>query len=155
MAVKDLSREAANALFNPDSPIAGGGAEAFRQRRKVYFDGRMAEGWTQDEIIDQLAACGSPFVNVGPGYCGGVREEELADGTKRPPPCIGNLQCNTGDCDNAVVTQIHVAQWKDIVVKNKELASDTRLAHAADNFKAAISTGERVLRDLGINPATL
>ena len=155
MAVKDLSREAANALFNPDSPIAGGGAEAFRQRRKVYFDGRMAEGWTQDEIIDQLAACGSPFVNVGPGYCGGVREEELADGTKRPPPCSGNLQCNTGDCDNAVVTQIHVAQWKDIVVKNKELASDTRLAHAADNFKAAISTGERVLRDLGINPATL
>jgi hypothetical protein len=65
------------------------------------------------------------------------------------------LQCNTGDCDNAVVTQIHVSQWKDIVVKNKELASDPRLAHAADNFKAAISTGERVLRDLGINPATL
>lgn len=155
MAVKDLSREAANALFNPDSPIAGGGAEEFRQRRKVYFDGRVAEGWTQDEIIDQLAACGSPFVNVGPGYCGGVREEELADGTKRPPPCIGNLQCNTGDCNNAVVTQIHVAQWKDIVVKNKELALDPRLAHAADNFKAAISTGERVLRDLGINPATL
>lgn len=155
MAVKDISREAANALFNPDSPIAGGGAEEFRQRRKVYFDGRVAEGWTQDEIIDQLAACGSPFVNVGPGYCGGIREEELADGTKRPPPCIGNLQCNTGDCDNAVVTKIHVAQWKDIVVKNKELASNPHLAHAADNFKAAISTGERVLRDLGINPATL
>lgn len=155
MAVKDLSREATNALFNPGSPIAGGGAEEFRNRRKVYFDGRIAEGWTQDEIIDQLAACGSPFVNVGPGYCGGVREQELADGTKRPPPCIGNLQCNTGDCGNAVVTQIHVAQWKDIVVKNKELALDSRLAHAADNFKAAISTGERVLRDLGINPATL
>ncbi|MDO9437709.1 hypothetical protein [Hydrogenophaga sp.] len=155
MAVKDLSREAANALFNPDSPIAGGGAKEFRQRRKVYFDGRVAEGWTQDEIIDQLAACGSPFVNVGPGYCGGVREEELADGTKRPPPCIGNLQCNTGDCDNAVVTQIHLSQWKDIVVKNKELASDPRLAHAADNFKAAITTGERVLRDLGVNSATL
>ncbi|WP_312524927.1 hypothetical protein [Comamonas sp.] len=155
MAVSDLSREAANALFNPDSPIAGGGAKEFRQRRKVFFDGRVAEGWTQDEIIDQLAACGSPFVNVGPGYCGGVREEELADGKKRPPPCIGNLQCNTGDCDNAVVTQIHVAQWKDIVVKNKELALDPRLAHAADNFKAAISTGERVLRDLGINPAKL
>lgn len=155
MAVKDLSREAANALFNPESPIAGGGAEEFRQRRKVYFDGRVAEGWTQEEIIDQLAACGSPFVNVGPGYCGGVREEALADGTKRPPPCIGNLQCNTGDCDNAVVTQIHVTQWKDIVVKNKELALDPRLAHAVDNFKAAISTGERVLRDLGINPATL
>lgn len=155
MAVKNLSREAANALFNPDSPIAGGGAEEFRQRRKVYFDGRVAEGWTRDEIIDQLATCGSPFVNVGPGYCGGVREEDLADGTKRPPPCIGNLQCNTGDCDNAVVTRIHVAQWRDIVVKNKELALDPRLAHAADNFKEAISTGERVLRDLGINPATL
>lgn len=155
IAVKDLSREAANALFNPDSPIAGGGAEEFRQRRKVYFDGRVAEGWTRDEIIDQLAACGSPFVNVGPGYCGGVREEILADGKKHPPPCIGNLQCNTGDCNNAVVTQIHVSQWKDIVVKNKELASDPRLTHATENFEAAIVTGERVLRDLGIDPATL
>lgn len=155
MAVKELSRDVANALYHPNSPIAGGGADEFRQRRKAYFDGRIAEGWTQDEIIDQLAACGMPFVNVGPGYCGGVREEQLANGTKRAPPCIGNLQCNTGDCNNAVVTQIHVGQWKDILVKNKELASDPRLAHAVENFDAAISTGERVLRDLGIDPAKL
>lgn len=155
MAVKELSREAANALYNPDSPIAGGGADEFRQRRKVYFDGRIAEGWTGDEIIDQLASCGLPFVNVGPGYCGGVREESLADGSKRPPPCIGSLQCNTGECTNAVVTQIHVAQWTDIVVKNKELASDPRLAHAAGNFETAIRTGERVLRTLGIDTTKL
>lgn len=155
MAAKDLHRESANALFNPNSPIAGRGADDFRQRRKVYFDGRIAEGWTEDEIIDQLAACGSPFMNVAAGYCGGVRDEILEDGTKQPPPCLGSLKCNAGDCSNAVVTKIHAVQWMGIVKKNKELASDPRLAHAADSFEAAISTGERVLRELGIDPATL
>lgn len=155
MAVKDLHKQSTNALFNPNSPIAGRGAGDFRQRRKIYFDGRIAEGWTEDEIIDQLASCGSPFVNVAAGYCGGVRDELLEDGTKHPPPCIGSLKCNAGDCSNAVVTQFHAVQWMDIVKKNKELASDPRLAHAAGSFEAAISTGERVLRELGIDLAAL
>lgn len=155
MAVAGLSRESAHALYSPDSPIAGGGAQEFKRRRRAYFDGRIAEGWTEDEIIDQLAASGSPFVSVGLGYCGGVREEVLADGSKQQPPCIGSLQCNPGDCDNAIISQVHVLHWKNIVAENKRLISDPRLSHAAENFRAAISTGERVLNELGLNPVHL
>lgn len=150
-AAKNIYRNSTTALYSPNSPIAGGGAAEFIARRKIYFDGRMAEGWTQDEIIDQLTASGAPFVNVGTGYCGGKREIIHKNGDKTPPPCIGNLQCNTGNCHNAIITQSHAPIWKEIVIKNKEMAADPRLSHAMQNFKEAISIGERVLSQLSMD----
>lgn len=150
-AAKKIYKDATSALYDPESPIAGGGAEDFIKRRKIYFDGRMAEGWSKDEIIEQLTVAGAPFVNVGTGYCGGKRETIASNGEKISPPCIGSLQCNTGNCHNAIITQSHAPIWKEIVIKNKEMAADPRLSHALANFKEAISTGERVLSQLSVD----
>ena len=66
--------EVASELFNPDSPVAGGGADAFKKRRRAYFEGMAAQGWTKDEVIEHLSRQGLPFASVGLAYCGGKRE---------------------------------------------------------------------------------
>ena len=40
--------EAAKELYSSDCPVAGGGAEEFKRRRKTYFEGLSANGWTVD-----------------------------------------------------------------------------------------------------------
>nr|WP_315429425.1 hypothetical protein [uncultured Albidiferax sp.] len=150
VAQTEANMAAARALFHPDAPVAGGGATEFRKRRKVYFEGKAAAGWSIDETIQVLAGAGMPFVSVGPGYCGGVREETLKDGSTRAPPCIGDLQCNPGECQQAVVTLTHKRHWERIVEKNEEMATDPRLQHAKENFEKAIRTGRKVLADLAV-----
>lgn len=152
VALADANLDAARALYHPDAPVAGGGADEFRKRRKTYFEGKAAAGWSVDETIQALATRGIPFVSVGPGYCGGVKEELLKDGKTRPPPCIGDLQCNPGDCPQAIVTMTHKRHWERIVEKNEELSKDPRLQHARTNFEKAIFTGRKVLSDLGHQP---
>lgn len=142
-----VNYDIARALYHPDAPVSGGGGEEFLVRRKMYFAGRMAAGATEEQILSSLAAAGMPFVSVGTGYCGGVKDEQLKDGSKAPP-CIGDLQCNPGDCGQSIITIVHKPLWEKIVAKNKELATDPRLAHAKENYEMAIETGERVLRDL-------
>jgi hypothetical protein len=145
--------EAAKELYGPDRPVAGGGAEAFMARRKVYFEGMAAQGWEVDEIIENLAKQGLPFASVGIGYCGGRRETRLKDGTKELPPCIGSLQCNPGICSQAVITKTHEASWQKIHDQNKTLASDPRMAHAIEPLLAAMNAAEQVLTMLNPKPA--
>lgn len=140
--------EAAKELYSPNRPVAGGGAEAFMTRRKAYFEGMAAQGWTADEILENLAKQGLPFASVGIGYCGGRRDTLLKDGTKEQPPCIGSLQCNPGACNQALITRTHESAWRKILVQNRTLAVDPRMAHAKEPLLAAIKAAEKVLTDL-------
>lgn len=140
--------EAAKELYSPDRPIAGGGAEAFKARRKTYFEGMAAQGWTVDEILKNLAKQGLPFASVGIGYCGGRRDTLHKDGTKEQPPCIGSLQCNPGACSQAVITKTHEPAWRKILIQNRTLASDPRMAHAKEPLLATMRAAEKVLAEL-------
>ncbi|WP_295003474.1 hypothetical protein [uncultured Dechloromonas sp.] len=142
-------REAAQELYNPDRPVAGGGAEAFIERRKAYFEGMAAQGWTVDEVIENLAKQGLPFASVGIGYCGGRRDTLLKDGKKDTPPCIGSLQCNPGVCKQAVITRTHAPVWRKILDQNRELAATPRMAHAKELLLASVQAAEQVLAQLG------
>lgn len=142
--------EAAYGLYDPDRPVAGGGAQAFKKRRKAYFEGMAAQGWTKDEVIANLARQGMPFASVGLGYCGGKRKMILEDGTEEVPPCLGSLQCNPVACSQALITDTHIPQWKKVLKQNREMARDERMAHAKDVFLAAATTAERVLQDLQV-----
>lgn len=141
--------EAAQELYNPDRPVAGGGAEAFIERRKAYFEGMAAQGWTVDEVIENLAKQGLPFASVGIGYCGGRRDTLLKDGKKDTPPCIGSLQCNPDVCKQAVITRTHAPVWRKILDQNRELAADPRMAHATEPLLASVQAAEQVLAKLG------
>lgn len=140
--------EAAKELYSPDRPVAGGGASAFLERRKAYFEGMAAHGWTVDEVIENLAKQGLPFASVGIGYCGGRRDTLLKDGTKELPPCIGSLQCNPGVCKQAVITRTHAPAWSKIIEQNRKLADDPRMAHAKEPLLAAMEAAEQVLATL-------
>jgi integrase len=145
--------EAAKELYSPQQPVAGGGAEEFKQRRKMYFEGMAASGWTEDELIEHLARQGLPFASVGIGYCGGKRERLLKDGTKEVPPCLGSLQCNPATCAQAVITRTHLPQWQKILEQNDALACDKRMAHAENVFRAAAETARDIIDELSKSPA--
>jgi integrase len=140
--------EAAKELYSPDRPVAGGGAAEFIERRKSYFEGMAAEGWTTDELIIELAKQGLPFASVGIGYCGGKRETLLKDGTKELPPCLGSLQCNPAVCHQAVITKVHEPQWRRILQQNESLAADPRMSHAQEPLLAAADTARKVIQTL-------
>ncbi|WP_159078797.1 tyrosine-type recombinase/integrase [Orrella marina] len=140
--------EAAKELYSPDRPVAGGGADAFIARRKAYFEGMAAQGWTVDEVLTNLAMQGLPFASVGIGYCGGVRDTLLKDGTKERPPCIGSLQCNPIQCQQAVITKTHEPAWQKVVSQNRNLAADPRMAHAKEPLLEAMKAAEEVLARL-------
>ena len=142
-------QEAAHLLFDPEAPVAGGGAEEFRQRRKAYFEGMVAQGYTVDQVINHVAAQGMPFASVGIGFCRGKRDFLLKDGTKEKPPCIGSLQCNPKRCQQALITQAHIPQWRKIHAQNVALSKDARMAHAGDVFAAAAAEAATVLAELG------
>lgn len=42
-----------------------------KKKWKDYFEGMMAAGFSVEEIKSHLIEVGSPFVNVGLGYCAG------------------------------------------------------------------------------------
>lgn len=140
--------EAAKELYSPDRPVAGGGADAFIARRKAYFEGMAAQGWTADEVLKHLAKQGLPFASVGIGYCGGRRDTLLKDGTKERPPCIGALQCNPSECRQAVITKTHEPAWRKIASQNRNLAADPRMTHAKEPLLAAMKAAEEVLARL-------
>lgn len=143
--------EAARNLYHPDSPVAGGGAEDFLKRRKSYFEGMAAQGWTVDDVIVNLAKQGMPFASVGPGYCGGKREVLQKDGTRVLPPCLGSLQCNPVDCKQALITKTHERTWRKIQEQNNSMASDPRMSHAKETFLNAAAVADRVVADLNTN----
>lgn len=150
---KPAYTEAAAELYDPTKPIAGGGAEDFKNRRKAYFEGMAAQGWTKDEIIEHLARQGLPFASVGMGYCGGKRDTLLKDGTRELNPCLGSLQCNPNECHQAVITRTHISQWKKVLKQNLDMAADDRMSHAREVHLAAAQEARTVLAQLEVEIA--
>ena len=145
-----LHYELAKSLYDPDSPLAGGGSDEFSQRRKQYFEGKMASGMGKDAIIHALAAQAIPFSSVGMGYCLGRREIKNKDGSTQKPACIGSLQCSPDMCPNALVTREHAHLWRKVQKQNEELAERPEMQHARDGLLEKARRAKLILRDLGV-----
>lgn len=141
--------EAAKSLYDPNMQVAGGGSQEFKERRKIYFEGMAAQGWTTEEVIKYLSKQGLPFASVGIGYCGGRKDRLLKDGTRELSPCIGSLQCNPSRCNQAVITKTHMPQWKKILEHNLAMVNDEDMAYAKDVHLAAAEEAKQVLKGLG------
>lgn len=145
-----LHYELAKSLYDPDSPLAGGGSDEFSERRKQYFEGMQAAGMTKDDIIRGLAGKAIPFSSVGMGYCLGRREIMNKDGSKQKPPCIGSLQCSPETCPNALITKVHAPLWKKVATQNTELAERPEMQHARVELIEKASRAKVVLLQLGL-----
>ncbi|MDO3623580.1 hypothetical protein Q3O98_21115 [Ralstonia pseudosolanacearum] len=150
LLASELHYEVAKSLYDPDSPIAGGGAEEFMQRRKQYFEGMMASGMTKEDIIRELASKGIPLSSVGMGYCLGRRVIKNKDGSTQKPPCMGSLQCSPGACNNAVITTSQIHLWKKVATQNREMAALPTMQHARTELVEKASHAESVLSQLGV-----
>lgn len=144
-----LHLELAKSLYDPDSPLAGGGSEEFSQRRKQYFEGMQASGLTKDEIIRGLAAKAIPFSSVGMGYCLGRRQIKNKDGSTQKPACSGSLQCSPESCPNALITRQHTHLWKKVEKQNAELAERPEMRHARAELLEKSNRAKAILRQLG------
>lgn len=144
-----LHFELAKSLYDPDSPLAGGGSEEFSQRRKQYFEGMQASGMTKDEIIHGLAAKAIPFSSVGMGYCLGRRELKNKDGSTQKPACSGSLQCSPESCPNALITRQHAHLWKKVEKQNAELAERPEMQHAKVELLEKSNRAKAILKQLG------
>lgn len=144
-----LHFELANSLYDPDSPLAGGGSEEFSQRRKQYFEGMLASGMTKDEIIRGLATKAIPFSSVGMGYCLGRREIKNKDGSTQKPACTGSLQCSPESCPNALITRQHEHLWKKVDKQNAELAERPEMQHARAELLEKSNRAKAILKQLG------
>lgn len=145
-----LHYELAKSLYAPESPLAGGGSEEFSQRRKQYFEGKMASGLTKDDIIRGLATKAIPFSSVGMGYCLGRREILNKDGSKQKPACIGSLQCSPEMCPNALITKEHAHLWIKVAKQNTELAERPEMQHARAELLEKASRAKVILHQLGV-----
>lgn len=144
-----LHFELAKSLYDPDSPLAGGGSEEFSQRRKQYFEGMQASGMTKDDIIRGLAAKAIPFSSVGMGYCLGRREIKNKDGSTQKPACSGSLQCSPEFCPNALITKQHEHLWKKVDKQNAELAERPEMQHARVELLEKSNRAKAILKQLG------
>lgn len=151
VSIEEVRRGIAGELYDPDSIVHGGGAEAFSHKRRVYFEGMTDAGMSREEIVDSLAAMGSSlFANVGLGYCTG-RKDNPATGER--PPCIGSLRCNPVRCSNAIVTkQAHGPAWKKVYIENRRMAKDPRFSYAKSTLEAMALEARMVLERLGEDP---
>lgn len=144
-----LHFELAKSLYDPDSPLAGGGSDEFSQRRKQYFEGMQASGMSKDEIIRGLANKAIPFSSVGMGYCLGRREIKNKDGSTQKPACIGSLQCSPESCPNALITRQHEHLWKKVAKQNAELAERPEMQHARAELLEKSNRAKAILKQLG------
>jgi integrase len=140
--IQKIKKEYADSIFDPDSAAVGVGANAFKEKRKDYFEGMIAAGFSVEEIKGHLIEVGSPFVNVGLGYCAGRKYRK--DDTKKPP-CIGSLKCNPIHCQNAVVTIEHLPQWRKVYEENLRMSEDPSFFYAKDQFKLAAEEARQVI----------
>lgn len=145
MGAERASVEAAREIYALNTPLAGGGATAFKARRREWFQGLMAQGFTEEQLVERLSKQGLPFVAVGGGFCGGKRDILNKDGTKEQPPCLGQLQCNPADCKQALITPRHVQHWRAIRKQNAERAEDPQMLHSKEHFLLAAQKAQYVL----------
>lgn len=99
---------------DPDGGFAGDNAETHRVMLKKYFQGYLEQGYTKDEIFDQMVKQSFAVINVGQGYCYG-NNTDINDPAL---PCIGSLRCNPNHCKNAVVTKANAPKWREIYIQN-------------------------------------
>lgn len=145
MGAERASVEAAREIYTLNAPLAGGGATEFKARRREWFKGLMAQGFTEAQLVEELSRQGLPFVAVGGGFCGGRREIPRKDGTTEKPPCLGQLQCNPADCKQALITPRHAQHWRAILKQNIERADDPQMLHAKEHFLLAAQKAQLVL----------
>ncbi|USU18813.1 hypothetical protein [Paraburkholderia fungorum] len=98
-AVARVKIRQVGSLFGARRGFAGGGAAQHREKVEAYFAGMGLEGKEREEFIAKIA----PHVSVyasGIGFCSLNLLSEREAGA---PLCLGDLQCNPGDCSNSVV----------------------------------------------------
>lgn len=140
----EFKREKVTQIFSPSSPISGGGALDFAERREMYFEGMTSAGYSDAEIIDELGRLtDAVFVNVGLGYCTGRKADP---GGSKDIPCIGQLRCNPSQCKNAVIAEEHIPAWEAVKADNVKMMEDPRFFYGEEQFKAAIEEAELVIK---------
>jgi integrase len=150
IALNGVKKDIVKELYHPNSPIAGKNAEEFKERRKAFFQGWIAAGFKEDEIMEILSQKGVPFADVGLGYCGGKKEMITNDGKKKQPPCIGQLKCNPNQCGNALIPESKIPHWKEIYKHNKKMAEDPQFSHSKEEHISFMKEAKIVLSFLGV-----
>ncbi len=145
----EFKREKITQIFSPSSPISGGGALDFAERREMYFEGMTSAGYSNAEIIDELGRLtDAVFVNVGLGYCTGRKADP---GGSKDVPCIGQLRCNPNQCKNAVIAEEHIPAWEAVKAANVKMIEDPRFFYGKEQFKTAIAEAESVIASFSRN----
>jgi len=151
VGISQASRELVHTIYHPQATVVGPGAAEFKRNREFYFTGMLEAGWNLDEIMEYLAMQGLPMADVGLGYCQGRREIQQEDGSKMPPPCLGQLKCNPNRCNNAVITISKIPIWIKVYRENKLRLMDPLMAHAANEHAYFMEEAKQTLINLGVN----
>lgn len=148
-AMKQARREFYEEIYNPKSPIAGGeNAQEFKRRNKEYFQGLMVPDDEIEDVIADLKELSIPFGDVGLGYCGGKKDIIQKDGTKTPPPCIGQLKCNPIDCGNAIIPKSKLPIWKKMHKVNEDRLNDPAFSYAKNDLQIFVDQSRKVIEHL-------
>lgn len=155
-AIKQAREEQVEDLYYPNSPVGGGvNKEEYKSRKKEFFQGTIVDEDEFNEIIEDLKRNGAPFADVGLGYCGGKRDITLKNGTKKSPPCIGQLKCNPVQCGNAIIPKSKTLIWKRMYKENKAKLLDPHFQYARMEIEQFLGECEKVLGDLGVKVSEL
>lgn len=151
VGIRQANREIVHSVYHPQAPIAGPGAEAFKQKRAYYFTGMLAAGWQEEDILEHLTTQNLPLADVGLGYCQGRKEIEQDDGSKQLPPCMGQLKCNPNQCKNAVIPASKIPFWLHVYRVSQKRANDPLLAHIREECLHFMRESQQVLEGLGVD----
>ncbi|PNE08459.1 tyrosine-type recombinase/integrase [Priestia megaterium] len=155
-AIKQAREEQVEELYYPDSPVAGGiNKEEYKARKKEFFQGTIVDEDEFNEIVADLKRNGAPFADVGLGYCGGKRDIILKNGTKKSPPCIGQLKCNPIQCGNAIIPKSKISIWKRVYKENKEKLLDPHFQYVRTEIQQFVNESKEVLENLGVKVSEL
>lgn len=144
--IEEANLEYLRAIYHPDSPVAGGGAEEHKRRRAAYFQATVVPGVQVDAVLRQLAREGMmPMTDVGLAYCGGKTKIDVG-GVKEDPPCIGSLACNPVRCKNAIITLQKLPLWQRSRAVNRERSQDPAFGYAKPVFVAAAEEADGVCK---------
>ncbi len=141
-----VRKELVKEIYHPNAVVAGGkNANEFTKRKKDYFQGLMVDDDDINDIIEDLKNQSLPFLDVGLGYCGGRKDILFEDGTKQPPPCIGQLKCNPIDCSNAVIPKSKLPIWKKVDQDTVYKLQDDQFNYMELELKETLKRAEYVI----------
>lgn len=151
IAVEQAQGELIYDIYHPKSPVEGGiNKDEFKKRRKEFFQGLMVNDNDIEDIMEDLKKNGAPFSDVGLGYCGGKKDIFLSDGSKRTPPCVGQLKCNPIQCGNAIIPKSKIPIWIEMYKSNKLKLSDPFLDYAKEQISQFVDESKEVLKYFGV-----